>query len=39
MKKANKQIIMKLIKLHENTELNDFNFQFGNVVNFLLDNL
>lgn len=34
-----KQIGIKLIKLHETTEPNDFNFPFGNVVNFLLDNL
>ena len=34
-----KQIDIKLIKLHETTEPNDFNFPFENVVNFLLDNL
>ena len=32
-----KQIDIKLIKLHETTKPNDF--PFGNVVNFLLDNL
>ena len=34
-----KKIDLKLIKLHETTEPNDLNFPFGNVVNFLLDNL
>ena len=34
-----KKIDLRLIKLHKTTEPNDFNFPFGNAVNFLLDNL
>ena len=34
-----KKIDLTLIKLHKTTEPNNFNFPFGNAVNFLLDNL